>query len=144
MPTRKARHRNTFRRKFQPTYHLQSHRCILKYLRRITKNRQDLHAQVDDFETRPLENLYGPIQIMRALSPEVLAAEKAEIMRRFNVLAEEFRESKAAAERCKMLLSPHDAHAPGNSLTQDGWLQGPEPSPGNSGEAPPRPRALYL
>ena len=86
MPRRKARHRNTFRRKFQPTYNLQSHRTIVKYLRRITKDRDYLHADVDAFEQRPLDNLYGPIQIMHALSPEVLAAQEAETMRRLNAL----------------------------------------------------------
>ena len=144
MPRRTARHRNTFRRKFQPTYHLQSHRTIVKYLRRITKDRDYLHADVDAFEQRPLDNLYGPIQIMHALSPEVLAAQEAETMRRLNALSEEFRARQPAAETGKTPPPRHDAHAPLNSPTQDGSPEAPEPSPGNSAEAPPRPRVLYL
>ena len=144
MPRRKARHRNTFRRKFQPTYNLQSHRTIVKYLRRITKNHDYLHAEVDAFEQRPLENLYGPIQIMHALSPDVLAEEEAETMRRLNALSEEFRARQPAAETGKTPPPRHDAHAPLNSPTQDGSPEAPEPSPGNSAEAPPRPRVLYL
>ena len=144
MPRRKARHRNTFRRKFQPTYNLQSHRTIVKYLRRITKDRDYLHADVDAFEQRPLDNLYGPIQIMHALSPEVLAAQEAETMRRLNALSEEFRARRPAEETNKTPPSPHDAHAPLNSPTQDDWPTVPEPNPGNSDAEPPRPRALYL
>jgi hypothetical protein len=144
MPRRKARHRNTFRRKFQPTYHLQSHRTIVKYLRRITKNHDYLHAEVDAFEQRPLDNLYGPIQIMHALSPEVLAAQEAEVMSRLNEMAEKLRPRQGGEETDRTPLPRHDAHAPLNSPTQDDWPMIPEPSPGNSDAEPPRPRALYL
>jgi len=144
MPRRKARHRNTFRVKFQRTYHLQSFRTVVKYLRRITKNYSCLHADVDAFEENPLDSLYTPLQIMRSLDPELLAEAYAEDMRRLEAMAEELRARMTDEERDRMRQSLHDGHALQNSQTQDDWPPAPEPSPENSGEAPPRPRVLYL
>ena len=144
MPRRKARHRNTFRVKFQRTYHLQSFRTVVKYLRRITKNYPYLHADVDTFEEDPLNNLYTPLSVMQSLHPDLLAEAYAEDMRRLEAMAEELRAKMTVEEKDRMHQSLHDAHEPLNSQTQDDWPQAPEPSPENSGEAPPRPRVLYL
>ena len=91
MPRRKARHRNTFRVKFQRTYNLQSFRTVVKYLRRITKNYPYLHADVDTFEEDPLNNLYTPLSVMQSLHPDLLAEAYAEDMRRLEAMAEELR-----------------------------------------------------
>ena len=140
MPRRKGRHRNTFRRKFQPTYHLQSHRTIVKYLRRITRGWDGLQSDVDAFEQDPLDNLYVPIQIMYEVSPEA----QAETLRRLEALSADLRARQADEETGRMRPPPHDGHAPANSPIQADWPEAPEPSPGNSGEAPPRPRVLCL
>lgn len=140
MPRRKGRHRNTFRRKFQPTYHLQSHRTIVKYLRRITRGWDGLQSDVDAFEQDPLDNLYVPIQIMYEVSPEA----QAETLRRLEALSADLRARQADEETGRMRPTPHDGHAPANSPIQADWPEAPEPSPGNSGEAPPRPRVLCL
>ncbi|MDF1808039.1 hypothetical protein, partial [Hyphomonas sp.] len=66
---------------------------------------------MDAFEQRPLDNHYGSIQIMHALSPDLLAAQEAETMRRLNALSEEFRACRPAGETGKTPPSPHDAHA---------------------------------
>ncbi len=144
MPRRKARHRNSFGVSRLPVLHLQSHRTIVRHLRRLVAGKPWLDPIVDAFETDPTHNLHVPNQLIWESGPEAEAEAEAETMRRLEELSASLRKSLSGAGTDKTPLPPHDAHAPRNSLTQTDLPPAPEPSPGNSGEAPPRPRALYL
>ncbi len=75
----------------------------------------------------------------------VLSEEYAEMQRDREASLRRLEEHFRPAEETGRTPPPrHDAHAPLNSPTPDGSPEAPEPSPGNSAEAPPRPRVLYL